>query len=219
VRRSTRLLALTVPAAALATAVQAAAAPLHAVEPFVSRAPVNAPARVEAATVSTPAPTPTVLPTLAPTPTAAPTPAPTAHVAPPPPPPTAPPTHAPVILTNLLRSDDGLLDTGVGIYSDCSGNTALTHAAAAIDTCVGGITYFVGHNPGVFTPLMSENVGSLITWWDANGSAHRLRIVAVRTWMRADGVPPAVSGAVVAQFQTCLLADGSKDRILDTVPA
>jgi hypothetical protein len=105
------------------------------------------------------------------------------------------------------------------VYSDCSGRTEVSHAVAQVDTCVGGRTYFVGHNPGVFTPLLSETVGSVITWWDSSGVAHRLRVVASRTWMRDDGVPPMVSGAVVAQFQTCLVLDGSKDLILDAVPA
>jgi hypothetical protein len=107
----------------------------------------------------------------------------------------------------------------VGIYSDCSGQTPLTHASAAIDTCISGRTYFVGHNPGVFTPMLSESVGSIITWWDGAAHAHVLRIVAVRSWMRSDGVPPPVSGAVTAQFQTCAVYDGSKDWIYDAVPA
>jgi hypothetical protein len=59
----------------------------------------------------------------------------------------------------------------------------------------------------------------VITWWDGDGNAHRLRIVARRDWVRADGVPPPVSGAVTAQFQTCLVADGSRDVILDAVTA
>jgi hypothetical protein len=135
---------------------------------------------------------------------------PAAAPAPPPPPPTP---HS------RLLSEDGRLDTGVGVYSDCRGTTEVSHAVAAVDTCIGGRTYFVGHNPGVFTPLLAETVGSAVTWWDGNGTAHRLRIVARRDWMRDDGVPPMVSGAVVAQFQTCLVADGSRDLILDAVAA
>jgi hypothetical protein len=123
---------------------------------------------------------------------------------------------------NLLRSADGSLDTPVTVYDDCSGQSELTHDAAAIDTCVGGRTYFVGHNAGVFTPLLSVHAGDVITWYDGAGADHRLRIVAVRhNWLRDDGVPPLAMGAVVAQFQTCETAypDGSHDRILDAVPA
>jgi hypothetical protein len=123
---------------------------------------------------------------------------------------------------NTLRSADGSLDTTVSTYSDCSGATELTHSQAAVDTCVSGRTYFVGHNSGVFTPLLSLGVGDLITWYDDAGAAHRLRIVAVRdNWLRDTGVPPLANGNVVAQFQTCETAypDGSHDRILDAVAA
>lgn len=123
---------------------------------------------------------------------------------------------------NLLLSADGSLDAPLTVYDDCSGQSELTHDAAAIDTCVGGRTYFVGHNAGVFTPLLSLHTGDVITWYDSAGAAHRLRIVAVRdNWLRDDGVPPLATSAVVAQFQTCESAypDGSHDRILDAVSA
>ncbi len=134
----------------------------------------------------------------------------------------------PVVVTlpsgpaNTLLSGDGSLNTTVTSYSDCSGATELTHISAAIDTCVSGRTYFVGHNAGVFTPLLDLGVGSIITWYDNGGAAHRLRIVEVRdNWLRDDGVPPLANDNVVAQFQTCETAypDGSHDRILDAVPA
>jgi hypothetical protein len=123
---------------------------------------------------------------------------------------------------NTLLSGDGTLDTTVTTYADCTGATELTHSTAAIDTCVNGRIYFVGHNAGVFTPLLDLGVGSAITWYDSGGAAHLLRIVAVRdNWLRDDGVPPLANGRVVAQFQTCETAypDGSHDRILDAVPA
>jgi hypothetical protein len=125
---------------------------------------------------------------------------------------------APASYHNRLVSSDGSINTYVGYYSDCSGRTALTHASAAIDTCVGGRTYFVGHNPGVFTPLFHMGVGTIITWFDGAGHAHRLRIVGVRTWYRSAGVPGLLGGAV-AQFQTCVTSDGSVERIMDAAPA
>jgi hypothetical protein len=118
----------------------------------------------------------------------------------------------------MLLSADGTLRTTVGWYSDCSGRTPLGRAAAAIDTCIGGRSYFVGHNPGVFTPLMHMGVGSVITWYDSNASAHDLRISAIRTWNYSNGIAPPLSGSV-AQFQTCETADGSVERVFDAVAA
>jgi hypothetical protein len=127
---------------------------------------------------------------------------------------------APVVRRNWLTSGDGALNTGVGVYSDCSGLTELTHASAAIDTCIAGPRYFVGHNAGVFTPLMHMGVGSIITYYDGDGATHVWRVVSVRPhWRSADGVPPTTEPDVVAQFQTCAVPDGSIDRILDVVPA
>ena len=207
--RALRLLGLNAVALGVAAAAQAATPPVVAVEPIVARAQPGS-GQVLSATF----PAPTAAPS--PAATAVPTAPPVVHAPAPTPPPPPPPAASP---HSRLVSDDGRLNTGVGVYSDCSGATALSHAYAAIDTCVGGRTYFVGHNPGVFTPLMSETVGSVITWWDASGTAHRLRVVARRTWFRADGAPPVVSGAVVAQFQTCLVTDGTEDVILDAVAA
>jgi hypothetical protein len=116
-----------------------------------------------------------------------------------------------------LSSDDGTLHTGVGTYGDCSGHTPLQSGEAAVDVCIPGRTYFVGHNVGVFTPLVHMRVGDRITWTAASGARHRLRIVGVRDWVAANGTAPMVAGDVVAQFQTCLRRDGSLDRILDAV--
>ena len=219
-RPSPRLLLLALTGSACAAGAATLTPPLHAVDPYRPATATGASAAVEALEMTArPAPVvsaePTPPPTPVPTaiPTLAPTPRPTAK--PTPPPPTAPPAPP----RNRLVSRDGRLNTGVTTYSDCSGNTPLTHSSAAIDTCVTDVTYFVGHNPGVFTPLFSETVGSIITWYDGAGHAHPLRVVATRNWYRADGVPPPVSGAVVAQFQTCEVSDGSKDLILDAVPA
>ena len=105
-------------------------------------------------------------------------------------------------------------------YTDCSGDSELTHDSAAIDTCIPGPTYFVGHNAGVFAPLMHLGVGSVITYYDGGGVPHVWRVVSVRPrWRAADGAPPPTQPDVVAQFQTCAAPNGSVDRILDVVPA
>jgi hypothetical protein len=132
---------------------------------------------------------------------------------PPPPPPPRWPTH------NFLLSADGTLHTGVGLYTDCSGGTPLPGGEAAVDTCTRRVTYFVGHNVGVFTPLMHMTDGALITWWDSTGTAHPLRVVSVRNWSHSSGFPPPTRSDVIAQFQTCITADGSLERVLDAQAA
>ena len=184
---------------------------------------VDAAHRVPVVRVSAPVATPSPLPmpssTPSPTPTATvdiPTPAITTTLVPLPvlrrPAPAAPPR-------NRLISADREIDTGVGVYSDCHGGTPLPSYQAAIDTCVGGRLYFVGHNPGVFSALVDEGDGALIAWWDGAGVRHELRIVARRDWPRDQngGLAPPVSGDVVAQFQTCIST--TEELILDAVAA
>jgi hypothetical protein len=118
---------------------------------------------------------------------------------------------------NVVFTADRSVYTGVGTYADCTGRSLLTHSAAAVDTCITGVRYFIGHNPGVFTGLMNAGVGTLIGYYDATGRLHHYEVIAARTWQRADGVPAPVRDGVVAQFQTCVTADGSVDRILDAV--
>ena len=116
--------------------------------------------------------------------------------------------------SNLLASADGSLRVGLGIYSDCSGWSPVGREVAYMNVCYGR-TYFIGHNPGVFTPLMHMQVGDVIDWYDGGAALHRLRVVSVRVVSRFGGVPVPFNGKVVAQFQTCEVLDGSYDRILD----
>jgi len=118
---------------------------------------------------------------------------------------------------DLVFTSDHSVLTSVGRYTDCTGHAALTHSAAAIDTCVTGLRYFIGHNPGVFSGLMSASLGTLIGYYDGSGRLHRYEVVADRTWLRSAGVPPPAVAGEAAQFQTCVTADGSVDRILDAV--
>jgi hypothetical protein len=116
-----------------------------------------------------------------------------------------------------LTSDDGTLNTGVGTYADCSGRTRLQSNEAAIDVCISGRTYFLGHNAGVFTPLMHMHAGDHLTYTDGGGGHHRYLIVSTRDWLAVNGTAPVTRGDVSAQFQTCIRPDGSLDRIVDVV--
>jgi hypothetical protein len=119
---------------------------------------------------------------------------------------------------NRLVSDSGELNVGVGLYTDCTRATDVSHTEAAVDACIHGKTYFIGHNPGPFTATLDLKSGSELTYFDGAGSAHRLRIVSERTWNRFWGAPPLAEPDVAAQFQTCVTLDAVWDRILDAVP-
>lgn len=122
--------------------------------------------------------------------------------------------------TNWLHAEDGSLNVAVGFYWDASGQTAVPRYEAVLDMAIKDVQYyFDGHNPGVFTPLLGEGVGSYFDYWDGNGTAHRFRLVSVRSWTAANGEPPPVTPLVVAQFQTCRVPDGSVDWIYDLVAA
>jgi hypothetical protein len=126
-------------------------------------------------------------------------------------------TPVPTAIANEILSGDGTLRTPVGSYTDCSGLTPIPPFEAALWPCVPGRLYFVGHNPGVFTPLMHMRVGDVLTYIDRDGLRHLYRIVRVEDWPRAGGSPPPASASVVAQFQTCVTPDATLDRIVDAV--
>ncbi|MEP7104576.1 MAG: hypothetical protein ABI838_01855, partial [Chloroflexota bacterium] len=81
---------------------------------------------------------------------------------------------------NRLESADGSLRVDVGSYTDCSGLAPVPRDAAELDPCFAGRYYFVGHNPGVFTPLMRLGAGDLITYHDPSGKAQRFRLLGWR---------------------------------------
>jgi hypothetical protein len=57
------------------------------------------------------------------------------------------------------------LQVGVVDYGDCSGNTAMTRTSAVHFLCTpSAVTTFVGHNPGVFTPLLRTHTGDQVVY-------------------------------------------------------
>lgn len=121
----------------------------------------------------------------------------------------APPTARP----QRSRISGGGVNTGVGVYSDCTGRSPVPRWEAEIDTCVVNRPFFIGHNPGVFAPFMGDGIGTAVDWWDAGGVEHQFRVLAERDWLRSAGVPPPLPGET-ATVQTCVTQDGSVDRIL-----
>ncbi len=116
---------------------------------------------------------------------------------------------------NLLTGPHGL-NTVVGSpLTDCTGATGVPNGVAVIDACYMDAVLFVGHNRGVFTPLLSYVVGDVITWYDQTGRLHHLRVIAVRNVSSSDF--PPVLGAY--EFQTCLYPNlnSSMDHDLDAI--
>lgn len=131
--------------------------------------------------------------------------------------PSAPVAVAPAAV-NRLAEEGGGLDLHVGYYGDCTRATEVGHDGAYIDGCIQRpLGYFIGHNPGPFTPMAAVPVDQVIDYYDPDGNLHRLRIVSARQWNRFWGAPPLSQSDVVAQFQTCLTLDAVWDRILDAV--
>ncbi len=149
------------------------------------------------APMSTPTPAPTAPPALR-------TPAPRLVVT----------TTTPPLQRNMLIGPHGL-NTRVGPdYTDCTGTSEVAHDSAQIYPCHTSAVLFLGHNRGVFTPLLSFVVGDVINWSD-DGGLHHLRIVAVRDV--SSSVWPPVLGTY--EFQTCLYAmtNSPMNRDLDAV--
>jgi hypothetical protein len=105
------------------------------------------------------------------------------------------------------------LDVAVGIYRDCTGQAHVD--GVELDVCYHDRVYFVGHNPGLFTPLVGYAAGTRLDWWDAAGR-HRVLTILRRVIAGRCCTPPLVAGAG-AQLQTCAPGhpDGSRDLYLD----
>jgi hypothetical protein len=57
------------------------------------------------------------------------------------------------------------LQVGVVDYADCTGGTPMTRASAVHFMCTpAAVVAFVGHNPGVFTPLLRTQTGDRVTY-------------------------------------------------------
>lgn len=91
-------------------------------------------------------------------------------------------------------------------YSDRSGSVIPAQGVATIDTRAGANNlYLLGHNPGVFSPLLGLGPGALVRYWDNAGRAHDF-IVQSRTSVGRTDVSPLLAsyGSLTLTLQTCL---------------
>ncbi len=106
----------------------------------------------------------------------------------------------------------GGVDVSVADYSDCTSQSPVPSGVAAIDTCVTWDTYFIGHNPGVFTPILDMADGTVMTYYDSSDVAHRYVVEGSVETSFGDPVTQPPEGSA-AQFQTCVTPTGSVTRI------
>jgi hypothetical protein len=104
-------------------------------------------------------------------------------------------------------------------YRDCTGQVPVPRDSGARDWCsAADRVWLVGHNPGVFTPLLNTHTGDLVRYWDNNGSASTNRIVSIQTVLRTAGPACIGESDPGLVLQTCAVLDGSVDWIYRTVP-
>lgn len=112
------------------------------------------------------------------------------------------------------------LSLGVTTYDDCQGSEPLTRVTAARNSCAPPtVPFLMGHNPGVFSPLVGARVGDGVSYWDGSGSEHDFRLTSIdrvpqnQVWEHSGA--PAKPHLVMI---TCAVADGSVDWVFQGEP-
>ena len=130
------------------------------------------------------------------------------------------PTPAAVARSNWIADGAVGLGVQVGHYTDCSGTRALPRDQAQIFDCAApGVLAILGHNPGVFTPLVRARLGERVDYWDGEGhrlaftinEVHRVNLTETWTYIQDGSRPHLV-------LVTCALPDGSVDWIMVAEP-
>jgi hypothetical protein len=106
-------------------------------------------------------------------------------------------------------------------YDDCTGRTALTRSAAVHDHCTpAAVTALVGHNPGVFTPLLSTHDGDILLYRTEAGvdRTYRLRGAPVRDSPTAAAAATQDSSFAHMVLATCAVPDSSSYWVFVAVP-
>jgi sortase (surface protein transpeptidase) len=128
---------------------------------------------------------------------------------------------APAALPSVRRSWISAPAVGLEVpviccYSDRSGSVIPAHGVATIDTRAGANNlYLLGHNPGVFTPLLGLGPGALVRYWDNAGRASEFIIQSKVSVGRTDVSPLIASySSVTLTLQTCLTGTTSTVWVL-----
>jgi sortase (surface protein transpeptidase) len=87
-----------------------------------------------------------------------------------------------------------------------TGAVAPAHGVATVDARAGANNfYLLGHNPGVFAPLLGVGPGGWVRYWDGQGTPHDFQVQARYQVSRTDVSPLVASyGSPTLTLQTCL---------------
>jgi hypothetical protein len=107
---------------------------------------------------------------------------------------------------------DVQLGVSVADYADCAGRQPLQRSTAARDRCMAApLVWLVGHNPGVFTPLLGLNRGGEVDYWDSSGDPQRYDVVDIKRLSAFAAASYATDhGHPHLVLQTCAVPDGSE---------
>jgi hypothetical protein len=111
------------------------------------------------------------------------------------------------------------LQVGVIDYGDCTGDTVMTRSSAVHFLCTPAtVAAFVGHNPGVFTPLLRTQPGDQVTY-QHDGAADTYVIGAGRRVSPQEAAAYTQDGSYVHMvLATCAEPDSSAYWIFLATP-
>ena len=128
---------------------------------------------------------------------------------------------------SYFESADGKIKSAVQVYRDCKSEQAVGKTVER-DVCLEDSPqaprpghpklYLMGHNPGIFKPLLKAKVGDVFNYWDAVGTKFVIEVTGWRD-VKGDGKEPlkpllTVSGETFAQLQFCIQHD-TQTRVID----
>jgi hypothetical protein len=128
------------------------------------------------------------------------------------------PAPAPRPGSRLLVPSVGL-QVGLVDYTDCSGNAPMTRVSAVHYTCTpAAVTQFVGHNPGVFTPMLNTHAGDRLVY-QHDGVEVDYILGAERRVSPAEAAAASQDGSYThAVIATCAEPDSSAYWIFTATP-
>ena len=119
-----------------------------------------------------------------------------------------------------LTVPSAALEVAVVDYGDCAGNTPMTRVSAVHFLCTpSAVTAFVGHNPGVFTPLLKTHAGDHV-YYQHDGVQDEYILGAARRVSPQDAAAASQDSSFThAVFATCAEPDSSAYWIFIATPS